>query len=141
MPLMRTCTTQVIVLAVAGAAILSSCASSRERPEIAVQRLPLLVVPPDFELLPPQPGEPRPSRSALQDQTLDVVFGGPSRRSEVERDILSHAGTAAAGIRSEIGDLRTHTAAKGRITQNILAAPPGEGRVAQAFIGDVRPEA
>ncbi len=129
-----------VILAVAGAGLLSACGSgsllSRDRPdEFAVQRQAPLVVPPDFSLTPPKDGEPRPADRALQDETLDALFGGPAARSQVERDAISRAGPAAPSIRSTVGDVQTYTVAKGRVTRDILAAPEGDGQVAQASAG------
>ena len=120
------------------ATLLGGCASgglfNRDRPdEFAVQRQAPLVVPPDFALTPPTPGAPKPSASA-QEQALDALFGGPAPRSEVEKTTLNRAGTAAPGIRSTVGDPATNTVAKGEITRDILAAPQGDGREAQAVI-------
>ena len=121
-------------------AMLGGCASggllNRKRPdEFAVQRQTPLVVPPDFALLPPKQGEPRPAdRGGLQQQTLDALFGGPAPRSEVESDTISRAGDAAPGIRSTVGDFATYTVAKGSVTRDILAAPQGDGREAQTAI-------
>lgn len=137
---MTTKTTLRILAAGAGAMVLSACGSSgllsRERPdEFAVQRQTPLVVPPDFALTPPREGEPRPSDRALQQETLDALFGGPSARSAVESDAISRAGEAAPGIRSSVGDVQTNTVAKGRVTRDILSAPQGDGQVAQATVG------
>jgi hypothetical protein len=130
-----------LALAGAGIALLSGCGTSggllnRDRPdEFAVQRQSPLVVPPDFALKPPQQGVPRPAEETLQGQTLDALFGGPAQRSEVEKSALSMAGTSDPSIRSTVGDTGTNTVAKGRVTQQILAAPEGDGRDAQAKIG------
>ncbi len=130
-----------LALAGAGVALLSGCGTSggllnRDRPdEFAVQRQSPLVVPPDFALKPPQQGVPRPADETLQGQTLDALFGGPSARSEIERSAISMAGTSDPSIRSTVGDTATHSVAKGRVTQQILAAPEGDGRDAQAQIG------
>ena len=136
---MRKTLSKLAVLA-AGAALLSGCGSSglfnRARPdEFAVQRQAPLVVPPDFALNPPQQGEPRPSDETLQGQTLDALFGGPSARSDVETSALGLAGTSEPSIRSTVGDTGTHTVAKGRVTQTILAAPQGDGQSAQVQAG------
>ncbi|MCB2076988.1 MAG: DUF3035 domain-containing protein [Novosphingobium sp.] len=133
-------TIMAITLATAGSLLLSACGGgglfNRDRPdEFAVQRQTPLVVPPDFALTPPKPGEPRPADRTLQRQTLDALFGGPSPRSAVESNTISRAGDAAPGIRSSVGDLQTNTVAKGSITRDILAAPQGDGRDAQAVIG------
>jgi hypothetical protein len=129
-----------LALVALGAAALSGCGSTgllnRDRPdEFAVQRQSPLVVPPDFALKPPQQGEPRPADETLQGQTLDALFGGPSARSDIESSALGLAGTSDPSIRSTVGDTGTHTVAKGRVTQQILAAPQGDGRDAQATAG------
>lgn len=130
-----------LILATAGASMLAGCGGGgglfdRARPdEFAVQRQAPLVVPPDFSLEPPQPGEPRPSERALQQQTLDALFGGPSARSDVESKTVSRAGDAAPGIRSSVGDPQTHTVAKGSVTRDILAAPEGDGQAARTAVG------
>ena len=123
----------------ATSAMLAGCGGSslfnRERPdEFAVQRQAPLVVPPDFNLVPPAPGAPRPSEGTAQEQALDVLFGGPAPRSAVETSALDRAGAAAPGIRSTVGDPATATVAKGRSTRDIIAAPEGDGQAAQAVI-------
>lgn len=127
----------LIVAALAGT--LAACSSggifNRDRPdEFAVQRQTPLVVPPDFELSPPQPGAPRPAEGTASQQALDALFGGPAPRSGVETSALDRAGTAGPGIRSAVGDPQTHTVNKGTVTQAIVAAPEGDGAAAQALI-------
>lgn len=108
---------------------------SRNRPdEFAVQRQAPLVVPPDFALTPPQPGAPRPSDTGAQQQAIEALFGPPAPRSAVEKSTLNQAGTAAPGIRSNVGDPGTFTVAKGQITRDIVAAPQGDGREAQTAV-------
>ena len=129
------------ILCLTGAsAMLAACGSGggilgRERPdEFAVQRQAPLVVPPDFNLVPPAPGAPRPAEGTASEQALEAIFGGPAPRSGVETSALDRAGTAAPGIRSSIGDPQTNTVAKGRVTRDIIAAPEGDGPNAQAVI-------
>jgi hypothetical protein len=130
-----------LILASVGASMLAACGGgggvfTRDRPdEFAVQRQTPLIVPPDFALTPPKPGEPRPAERALEQQALDALFGGPAQRSQVESNTISRAGEAAPGIRSSVGDFETNTVAKGRITRDILAAPEGDGREAKTSIG------
>lgn len=133
--------TPAILVLAAASMTLAGCGSSgglfnRERPdEFAVQRQAPLVVPPDFALSPPAPGAPRPADRSTQQQTLEALFGGPAPRSDVERNTISRAGTSAPAIRSTVGDPGTNTVAKGDITRDILAAPQGDGREAQASTG------
>jgi hypothetical protein len=129
-----------LFLVTSASALLAGCGGgglvNRERPdEFAVQRQSPLVVPPDFALTPPGQGAPRPAERTSQQQTLDALFGGPAPRSDVEKNTIGRAGTAVPGIRSSVGDIQTHTVAKGEITRDILAAPQGDGREAQAVAG------
>jgi hypothetical protein len=126
-------------LVIAGAASLAACAhhgvSNRDRPdEFAVQRQAPLVVPPDFALVPPKPGAPRPAEGTAAQQALEALFGGPAPRSATETSALDRAGTAEPGIRSSINSPTTFTVDKGTTTQAILAAPEGDGQAASASI-------
>ena len=126
-----------IVTSLAALAGLSACGSTslfdRDRPdEFAVTRQPPLVIPPDFTLTPPRPGEPRPQVGGVQQQTLQAMFGGPAARSSSEAAVLDRAGTGDAGIRSSLGDPDTNTVDKGAVTRDIIAAPEGDGRTATA---------
>ena len=128
-------------IAILGAtsAMLAACGGggflNRDRPdEFAVQRQAPLVVPPDFNLVPPAPGAPRPAEGTAAEQTLEALFGGPADRSTVETSALDRAGAAEPGIRSSVGSEDTNTVAKGRVTRDILSAPEGDGASAQAVI-------
>jgi len=126
-------------LAAGISAMLAGCAGggilNRERPdEFAVQRQAPLVVPPDFQLTPPQPGAPRPAEGTAAQQALEALFGGPAPRSAVETNAISRAGTAEPGIRSAVGSPTTFTVDKGTTTQAIVAAPEGDGQAAAAVI-------
>ncbi len=132
--------TRGLILVATASALLAGCGGggllNRERPdEFAVQRQSPLVVPPDFALTPPQQGAPRPTEANSQRQTLDALFGGPSPRSQVETNTIGRAGTSAPGIRSNVGDNKTNTVAKGEVTRDIIAAPQGDGHEAQAVAG------
>ena len=128
-----------IALLGAGASMLAACGSGgflgRDRPdEFAVQRQDPLVVPPDFNLVPPAAGAPRPAEGTAAEQTLEALFGGPAQRSAVETSALDRAGAAEPGIRSQVGSEETNTVAKGSVTRDIIAAPEGDGGTAQAVI-------
>lgn len=125
---------------IAGAAVigLSACGGisiDRDRPdEFAVQRQAPLVIPPDFHLVPPEPGAPRPAEGTASQQALEALFGGEAPRSAIETSALEQAGDAAPGIRSAIGDAETFTVDKGSATRTIIAAPEGDGQAASVVI-------
>jgi hypothetical protein len=126
-----------LVLVVAGAAGLAACSHGgilgRDRPdEFAVQRQAPLSVPPDFALVPPQPGAPRPAQGTAAQEALDALFGGPAPRSTTETTQLQRAGLPDDGIRSAVGDPATHTVDKGTATQAIVKAPESSTPTASA---------
>lgn len=129
-------------LAFAGIAMLSACGGTslfnRDRPdEMAVSRQPPLVIPPDFALTPPTPGTAASQQDTLQKRALDAMFGGPAPRSASETSTLSKAGGSSAdvGIRSSVGDAQTEVVDKGSTTQDIVAAPEGDGQFARVTTG------
>ena len=108
--------TTAILAASILATTLSACGSnslfSRDRPdEMMVSRQAPLVVPPDYSLTPPAPGTS-------------------------ETQIIGSADGARAdpGIRSQVGSPDTQVVDKGLVVRDILAAPEGDGRDAQAAI-------
>lgn len=115
--------------------MLAGCSSNgvlgRDRPdEFAVSRSQPLVIPPDFALTPPRPGEAVPQGADSRTQALEALFGGPAPRSESERQMLDAAGASGTtlGARSVVGDPNTVVVDKGAVTQTIIAAPAGPGR-------------
>jgi len=128
-----------VAISLVSLASLTACGSTglfdRDRPdEFAVSRQPPLVIPPDFTLVPPQPGQARPQTGGVQQQTLEALFGGPQERSVTESAIVDQAGAADGGIRSSVGDPQTDTVDKGSVTRDIIAAPEGDGQNAQAAV-------
>ena len=127
--------TALLALAATGLSACSGISLDRDRPdEFAVQRQAPLVVPPDFHLVPPQPGAPRPAEGTASQQALEALFGGRAARSEVETSALNAAGDPLPGIRSMVGDAETYTVDKGVLTRTILAAPEGDGQAARSVI-------
>ena len=120
------------------AVLLSGCAhGGREhaRPdEFAVGRQAPLMIPPDFALVPPQPGAARANDVSPNAQALDALFGGPAQRSTAESATITAAGgdVADPGIRSAVADPGTNVVDKGSTTRDIVAAPPGDGQDARA---------
>jgi len=105
----------------------------RDRPdEFAVTRAAPLVIPPDFALTPPRPGEAVAMGADSRTQAVNALFGGPSARSAAESTILDAAerDRAAPGARSVVGDPNTNVVDKGALTQTIIAAPEGDGQEA-----------
>ena len=133
-------TKATLILLTGGSVMLAACGSGggilgRDRPdEFVVQRQAPLVVPPDFNLVPPAPGAPRPAEGTASQQAMEALFGGPAPRSAVETSALDRAGSAEPGIRTKVGDPATNTVAKGSLTRDIIAAPQGDGQFAQAVI-------
>jgi Protein of unknown function (DUF3035) len=129
-------------LVIAGllAASVSACASGggltnrRSPDEMQVSRAQPLVVPPDFALVPPQPGAQQAQAADSSTQALQAMFGGPAARSATESGAVSAAGGARAqpGIRSNAGDPNTDVVDKGSVTRDIIAAPEGDGAETKA---------
>ena len=129
-----------LVLAGSAALLLASCGGGgpfgRERPdEFAVARNAPLVIPPDYALTPPRPGEPEAGADP-RGQALQALFGGPQPRSAVERDMLQLAGAdrAALGARSVVGDPQTAVVSRGALVQTIMQLPEGDGQEASVQV-------
>jgi hypothetical protein len=123
-----------IALGLTAVALLSGCGKrgyDRARPdEFAVARQAPLIVPPDFSLVPPQPGAARVQDVNSQQQTLEALFGANQQRSPAENATIDKAGgddAADPGIRSLVGDAETKVVDKGATTRDIVAAPQGDG--------------
>ncbi|KTT72465.1 DUF3035 domain-containing protein [Sphingomonas endophytica] len=132
----------VVVAGMAALGLLGGCGKrgyDRARPdEFAVARQPPLIIPPDFALVPPQPGVARTQGNNPQAQAIDALFGGPAARSAGEAGVVDEAGGAGAatpGIRSGAGDPQTNVIDKGQTTSDIVAAPQGDGQDARAAAG------
>lgn len=132
---MRRTIATVVALA-AGAAVLGGCAhtkatgfGNRNAPnEFVVTRNPPLVIPPDFALRPPRPGEPRPQEASPSQQALAAMFGGQAQLSPGQQSLIDKAGGAPqAGIRSQAGSPGTNVVDKGSTAKDIVAAPAGNG--------------
>jgi hypothetical protein len=128
--------TAPVLLAATAALLVAGCGTGgvlgRSRPdEFAVARTAPLVIPPDFSLTPPRPGEPS-SASDARSQALQALFGGPSPRSDAERNLLQRADAdrSALGARSVAADPGTVVVDRGALVQTILQLPAGAGREA-----------
>lgn len=118
-------------------ALLSACGHNalgqRGPDEYSVARQPPLIIPPDYSLVPPQPGAVQANEDSASSQALQAMFGGPAPRSAVEREALGAAGDDSAdpGVRSAVGDADTKVVDKGSTTRDIVAAPAGDGQDAR----------
>jgi hypothetical protein len=130
---------RIVNLALAASAstlLLAGCAGGglggRGPDEYAVARNAPLVVPPDFALTPPRPGEAAPA-SDTRALAVQALFGGPAPRSATEQQILNQSGAATSdpGARSVVGDPGTTVVDKGATTRTILAVPEGDGQEAK----------
>lgn len=127
------------ILATSAVALLAGCTSGggifgRKSPdEFAVTRTAPLVIPPDFALAPPRPGQASAVGADSRAQAIEALFGGPAPRSAAEQQLLGQAdrSDAAIGARSVAGDPGTTVVDKGRVTQTILAVPEGDGQEAR----------
>lgn len=129
-----------LVLAGSAAALLAGCAGggpfNRNRPdEFMVARNPQLIVPPDYALTPPAPGQADPGTDSRA-QALQALFGGPQARSTVERNLLQVAGAneALLGARSLAGDPETTVVNRGALVQTIVQLPQGDGQEASVSV-------
>ncbi len=124
----------LLILAVAGLA-LTGCgkkglAGKKGPDELAISRSAPLVVPQDFNLVPPRPGAPRPAGQDAQAAAMEALFGPgvkPPPRSAAEQQILDRAGANSndPAIRSTAGDSNTPTVNKGAFLRELLDAPVG----------------
>jgi hypothetical protein len=128
-------------MAGSAALALAGCASSgpfgRQGPdEFRVARNAPLVVPPDFALTPPRPGEPDQGATDPRAQALQALFGGPQPRSAVEQSLLQevNADRAALGARSVAGDPQTTVVSRGTLVQTMLQLPQGDGQEASVSV-------
>jgi hypothetical protein len=129
------------VLAASAALILPGCATGafgggRGPDEFAVARNAPLVVPPDFAMTPPRPGEADQGTTDPRAQALQALFGGPQPRSAVENSLLqvAHAERSALGARSVAGDPQTIVVSRGTLVQTMLQLPPGDGQEASVSV-------
>ena len=130
-----------LVLAGTAATLLAGCAGggpyNRDRPdEFAVARSAPLIVPPDFALTPPRPGEADQSGTDPRAQALQAIFGGPQPRAAIENNLLqaTHSERAALGARSVAGDPNTAVVSRGTLVQTILQLPQGDGQEARVAV-------
>lgn len=96
-------------VAVVSSLVLAACGGGKNSPdEFAVVDRPPLVIPPEAELTPPRPGEPKAQTMDPGRRAFEALFPGkeykpspPKSRSEV--GLLSLIGRADPDVRSNVG--------------------------------------
>ena len=134
--------------ALVAAALLAGCSSRGDRPGVmagrssldafAVSKRAPLTIPPDFALLPPKPGAPRPQEADSSQQALSAMFGGTQApKSQTEKDIIGLTRTLPEpGIRSSVAETRQVMVDKGPATTTILAAAATSSADASVTLGN-----
>jgi hypothetical protein len=107
--------------------------------EFAISRNAPLIVPPDYTLAPPRPGQPRPLGTDSQSQAVDALFGPGTKappKSASETSLLDQAGATKPDptVRSTVGNPNTPTVDKGAFLQELLSAKPGSANPAVASV-------
>ena len=134
-----------VIVPLAAALALTACGKGglgrRKGPdELTISRNAPLVVPPDFALAPPRPGEPRPLGDAsTQSQAAEALFGPGVHvppKSAAEQQLLDKAGAARTdpSIRSQAGDPKTLTVDKGAFLRELMSASPKTQNAAVAEV-------
>ncbi len=94
--------------------------------EFKVVNRPPLQMPPDYNIRPPQPGEPDTQNLSIAEQAVEILFPGrrvlPPPVSKSEGSLLSKSGGVAAdqNIRAQVGDKTTLVAQKGVLIKDVL---------------------
>lgn len=107
---------------------LQACGStSKNSPdEFRVVSKPPLSIPPEFNTMPPKPGEPAAEDVAAPTVAVGVLFPGrtevPVAPSRSEQNLLLRSGAnrVQPDSRSEVGDKETKVVEKGTLISNVL---------------------
>lgn len=126
-------------------ALLAGCGSNgllrRGAPdELLTARQAPLVVPPDYNLMPPAPGAPRPLAPDARTEALQTLFPeAQPPKSAAETLLLQQSGgdRRDATARATVGDPATVVVNKGAFTRTLVDAPPlaGDPAVATVRVG------
>ena len=128
--------------------LLAACGGRGDRPGVMAGRTTLdafavskrapLTIPPDFVLVPPKPGAPRPQEADSSQQALSAMFAGTQPpKSQTEKDIIGLTRTVPEpGIRSSVGEASQVMLNKGPLTTTILAAAATNSANASVTLGN-----
>ena len=130
-------------------ALLSGCGGGRDVPDafVVVEKRPL-IVPPDFQLRPPEPGRPSPIDIRPTQEVLDALF--PDRDKKIplsagEKALLKRIEERAgapvrADARAQASNIETRVVRKGPMVAELLALPPRTLKSDGSTIERVRPQ-
>jgi len=135
------------VTIVSGCSQIQSITGKGKNPpdEFAVVERPSLVIPPNYNLAPPIPGEPSPQDLASAPDTLRALF--PDRENVVpqisdgEAVLLRNIEAAPLSeVRSEVGDLGTEVVEKGTLLDEIMDPEEREGELDNSDVKHISSE-
>lgn len=142
MKALSTATMLLAATGLAGCAHKNRLSNANSPDEFAISRAAPLIVPPDFTLAPPKPGQPRALADDAQTNAAEALFGPGVRiapKSAAETDLLGKAGADKAdpAVRSNAGDPKTPTVNKGAFLREMMSAPAAttDAKVAVVTIG------
>ena len=116
---------QLSVLILSGA-VLAACSSGKNSPdEFSVVNRPPLVIPPEAELKPPRPGEPKaqpmdPGRAAFEALFPGKEYKPSPPKSNGEQGLLSLVGRSSPDVRSNVGQKDLDVVKKSVILADLL---------------------
>lgn len=137
----------VVVLLVSGCSTIKNITGKGKNPpdEFAVVQSPSLVIPPDFSLSPPVPGEPSPQDLASAPDTLRALF--PDRENVVPQISAGEAvllrnieAGALSEIRSELGSPNTDVVEKGTLLDEIMDPEERDGALDNSDVEHISSE-
>ncbi len=123
-----------VSLLVIAATCIAACGNKKISPnEFQVVDKAPLVVPPEADLTPPRPGEPRAQEINPGRQAFEALFPGqkfkePAPKSTSERELLSRLAYAEPDVRSNAGQKDLDVVKKRLLLADLLAAKPRQYR-------------
>lgn len=129
---------------------LAACGGGRITPdEFQVMDRPPLVIPPESDLRPPRPGEPRAQTIDPGRVAFEALFPGKEYRprkqlSALELTVLRRVGDSEPGIRSNVGQKKVQVVKKSLLLADLIAAEnrsfqPDNITITRLYTESIRP--
>lgn len=144
---------RLTVIAVLAALLVSGCSQFRnitgvgKNPpdEFAVVERPNLILPPEFELAPPDPADPSPQDLASAADTLRALFPDrtnvtPQTSAGEDALIRNIEARPLTEVRSQVEDRETEVVEKGTLLDEIIEGPERDGEIDNSRINHVSSE-